>query len=222
MECTVETVVEPITKMCTKCGVEKPVTEFGKDASRKGGYYIYCRECVKTARDENKLHVKPIPDTKIRSGCGIEKSIANFSKKSISRDGYNWDCRACTKTDWDNWSKVEENRQYIKAEARKRNANRRDIVIGHYSNEKFICACLGCGENTREFLCLDHINGFGNEHSRSLGGSCGSMYNWVIQNNFPDMFQVLCFNCNFAKSAHKGCPHTKKSISEYAPFLYPC
>ena len=44
-------------KTCAKCDVEKPLTEFCKNASRKGGYHYYCRECHsksnKSWRDDN-------------------------------------------------------------------------------------------------------------------------------------------------------------------------
>ena len=44
--------------------------------------------------------------------------------------------------------------------AQKRWADKlREDVIGHYSHGKFCCAC--CGEDHREFLALDHINGDG-------------------------------------------------------------
>lgn len=40
---------------------------------------------------------------------------------------------------------------------------------------------------------------------------------WIIRNDFPDGFQVLCHNCNFAKGK-KGnnnmCPHEKARKEE--------
>lgn len=36
-------------------------------------------------------------------------------------------------------------------------------------------------------------------------------YSWIIRNNFPEMFQTLCFNCNFAKAIFGECPHNKIS-----------
>ena len=29
---------------------------------------------------------------------------------------------------------------------------------------------------------------------------------WIIQNNFPKGFQILCQNCNFAKGHYEKCP----------------
>jgi hypothetical protein len=36
-------------------------------------------------------------------------------------------------------------------------------------------------------------------------------YRWLITNNFPDDFQILCHNCNYAKS-HGGCPHKRSAL----------
>ncbi len=74
-------------------------------------------------------------------------------------------------------------------------------VFNHYGLK---CAC--CGEETYEFLELDHIDGGGNDHRRSVGAT----YRWVIRNNFPPGFQTLCSNCNRAKFRYGACPHQKQ------------
>jgi hypothetical protein len=35
------------TKVCTGCGIEKPMTEYWKDRSKKHGYSAKCKECKK-------------------------------------------------------------------------------------------------------------------------------------------------------------------------------
>lgn len=73
------------------------------------------------------------------------------------------------------------------------------------------CAC--CGESGLAFLSLDHVNGDGAKHRRSVAGNEGylrsgnAFYQWVINNNFPDFLQVLCHNCNMAKGTDECCPH---------------
>lgn len=76
-------------------------------------------------------------------------------------------------------------------------------VIQHYDGE---CAC--CGENTLEFLGIDHANGGGREHKKSIPG--GLIYRWLKRNGFPDGFQVLCHNCNLAKGFYGQCPHERE------------
>jgi len=71
-------------------------------------------------------------------------------------------------------------------------------VLGHYSNGALKCA--HCGEVDLEVLCLDHINGRGNQQRRETGKSNGNgFYRWIITNSYPEGFQVLCANCNIRK-----------------------
>ena len=82
----------------------------------------------------------------------------------------------------------------------------RHVVLSHYSNGTFKCAC--CGEFAYEFLALDHTNGDGCKHRREIGtGSGVSYYKWFINNNFPAGFRVLCHNCNLAIAFYGQCPH---------------
>jgi hypothetical protein len=56
-------------------------------------------------------------------------------------------------------------------------------------------------------LSIDHINGKGAEHLRSIGSiSCKGrglggtqFYRWLQRNNYPRGFQVLCMNCQWIK-----------------------
>jgi len=86
-------------------------------------------------------------------------------------------------------------------------------VFDYYGNK---CAC--CGEMITEFLCIDHINGGGSRHRRSLPSR--NLYNWLIKNNFPPGFQTLCFNCNQAKGVYGKCPHQKikENRNEVTPY----
>ena len=84
--------------------------------------------------------------------------------------------------------------------------NRKLTVLSHYSSSPPECAC--CGETEIDFLSLDHINNDGSKHRRETG-TRGGIYSWVIKNNFPPLFQVLCMNCNFSKAHNKEhiCAH---------------
>ena len=47
-------------------------------------------------------------------------------------------------------------------------------------------------------------------YSSSMGAT--NLMHWIIVNNFPKGFQVLCTNCNFAKGIVRNnnkCPHEK-------------
>ena len=72
----------------------------------------------------------------------------------------------------------------------------------------YVCAC--CGVIGESFLTLDHINNDGAEHRKLFNPS--ALYRWIIRNNFPAMFQVLCWNCNCGKNMNGGvCPHKDES-----------
>ena len=69
----------------------------------------------------------------------------------------------------------------------------------------YVCAC--CGETGRLFLSIDHVNNDGAQHRKTVGNS-DQFYLWLLRNNFPDGFQVLCMNCNWGKNRNGGvCPH---------------
>jgi len=79
---------------------------------------------------------------------------------------------------------------------------RKKEAIDHYGK---LCQC--CGEDRLVFLCLDHIAGGGNRHRKKIGAG---IVLWLRRNNYPKGFQVLCHNCNFAKS-QGVCPHKMES-----------
>jgi len=81
-------------------------------------------------------------------------------------------------------------------------------VLAYYSRGKIQCAC--CGEAQLEFLTIDHIAGGGNKHRKAIGKNGAQFRKWLIDNQFPDGYQVLCMNCNWAKGKYGKCPHTNK------------
>lgn len=101
------------------------------------------------------------------------------------------------------WYAIPENRasaiERSKCDARKR---RMECLIAYSSKNPF-CAC--CGESTYEFLSIDHINNDGSRHRKEMGSR--QIYSWLIKNNFPSGFQILCHNCNMAKGFYGKCPH---------------
>lgn len=82
------------------------------------------------------------------------------------------------------------------------NNNARIKVLLHYG-----ATCKCCGDTTQEFLALDHINGGGNKHRKEIGKYGNHIYQWIIKNNFPEGFRVLCHNCNMSLGFYGYCPH---------------
>jgi hypothetical protein len=54
------------------------------------------------------------------------------------------------------------------------------------------------------------MNNNGAAHRKSIGSRTAAgvhTYTWILKNNFPDGFQVLCMNCNWGKRMNGICPH---------------
>jgi hypothetical protein len=157
------------------------------------------------------------------SRCGERKTVEDFPTKGVDY----W-CTACRNSY--SLKRYHERRAKLNAEIRraerlsKMNADKlaafkakvnaenidrrnavRDVVYRAYGGYK--CAC--CGETEKLFLSIDHVNNDGAEHKRSMKLNTGEqLHRWLIRNNFPDGFQVLCMNCNWGKHRNNGvCPH---------------
>lgn len=82
----------------------------------------------------------------------------------------------------------------------------RQQAIDYYGGE---CAC--CGEQEYAFLCLDHRDGGGNQHRKTVSPS--ALPAWLRRNGYPDGFRVLCHNCNFATTHGRTCPHESRRVA---------
>lgn len=82
----------------------------------------------------------------------------------------------------------------------------RDEALAHYGR-----ACKCCGETGDIFLCIDHVNNDGAAHRKEIGQG-GAIFRWLKKNNYPDGFQILCWNCNMAKQILGQCPHQKSVL----------
>jgi hypothetical protein len=84
---------------------------------------------------------------------------------------------------------------------RKWRLKQKQEVFAHYGP----CRC--CGEDELAFLAVDHIYDNGSSHRKSIGGGGATLHRWLINNEFPEGFQPLCFNCNVGKRLNGGiCP----------------
>ena len=133
-----------------------------------------------------------------------------MSIKPKSRKQYRQDWYVKNKEQEDKRSKAyyARNKASILAHVRKKNQAIKLVVLTHYSGVGYP-SCNCCKESIMDFLTIDHINGGGTKH-RKLTGVGTQMYRWLIKNNYPEGFQVLCFNCNCAKGLNGNnnkCPH---------------
>ncbi len=137
--------------------------------------------------------------------------------KEFIKNGHNQKCcsQECSKINNKNYFKTleykEYGKQYNKIHAKERKEDRYKLrlkVIEHYSNGTMQCNC--CGEKETKFLTIDHIDCGKLLHGKKkrLNKFTGrQLYLHIINNNFPEGYQVLCFNCNCAKGMYGKCPH---------------
>lgn len=152
----------------------------------------HCNDCAEKQKINQVLIRSKRKLKNLCTLCGLRKPYKDFVH-----------CRKCKKklAEWQ-----QDNRESNRTAGKRWRDRLRAEVIQTYGG---ICKC--CGEDEPIFLTIDHINNDGADHRRALvgrnqGGGSWNTYIWLKKNNFPSGFQVLCWNCNWAKS-HGGCPH---------------
>lgn len=55
--------------------------------------------------------------------------------------------------------------------------------------------CINCGITDERVLCIDHVIPIG---KKRIPGP--RFYYWLIKNNYPNGYQILCHNCNHLKA----------------------
>lgn len=99
----------------------------------------------------------------------------------------------------------EERRQKDCDRSNKANQEAKKEVIKYYGG---VCSC--CGVTELVFLNIDHIDPNTKIDKTDKGSK---LYRRLRRLGFPMGYQVLCFNCNFAKS-NGGCSHKKSTNGE--------
>jgi hypothetical protein len=169
-------------KTCSVCRKTSEETEFYalKSLSRcKSCNYQYCM-AWKQANPEAQIKLH-------------KKSYEKRREKILSKRKAKWDAGYRE----DPVKTKERNKIYMK--------RLKDAAFEAYGG--YVCKC--CGETAEIFLCLDHIDGGGGKHRKEVG-SGADFYRWLRNNQYPKgLLQVLCHNCNIAKS-RGGCPHASQ------------
>lgn len=164
-----------------------------------------------------------LENTKICSRCNENKSISDFNvyrrRKRIELQAVCKDCSIKYNIKWR--AENNESFNFKRRENRKNNPEFFRLQEKKYAQDlksEFLIVyggcCNCCGESHRQFLSLDHIDGKGNEHRFELtgnkrGGSTRFMLEKLKKLNWPkDNYQILCYNCNIAKSQNNNiCSH---------------
>jgi len=137
-------------------------------------------------------------------GSDIPELKQVFSKESIYQKAYRlglicrFDGRFKKNNSPNRWEgKKLRTKKEIKAYQQVWLQKKRIQILSYYSNNTMECAV--CGEDDIDILDINHIDGGGRKQKhRGL-----ALYKWLIDNNFPEGFNVLCCNCNWKNYLHK-------------------
>lgn len=178
-------------KFCIKCQIELNSDNWSKSCQNKK--YFICKKC-KNNKEKNRIGQIRLDTDKLNiiynennqcTICNIVLTIENWDKNSASKRYYC--CKQCLNN--------------IK---NKKDQNLKIEIIKAYGGK---CTC--CNEENAIFLTIDHIFGDGAEERKQLNNISGAkFYRLLKRQNYPkDRYQILCFNCNFAKHVLGACPH---------------
>lgn len=174
---------------CSKCG-PVPLSECKTFRSKniKSGYRTYCGRCSRARNSKSYVENKESHDlgTKLWRGANPEAS------RRIGRDSNS------------RWR--EKNPELALELERQNNARTKDLVcsIKSLAREKYGIKCQCCGEAEDAFLRIDHVDGGGTQHRKTVGIN---FWFWLAEENFPSGFRTLCHNCNMSYGSYGGCPH---------------
>lgn len=169
-------------KTCDKCNINKSIEEFelGRRTCKK------CRYRSHTQKRQERFQTRRNSGLCYYCGIGEPSNNTGLCESCYERFSY-----PATKVKYDYASFYKKYHKKL-----------RNTCLDHYGHE---CAC--CGETIDQFLTFDHINNDGAKHRKEVGKG-NYLYRWLIDNKFPNTFQVLCFNCNSGRQVNGGvCPH---------------
>lgn len=139
------------------------------------------------------------------SHCKKLKDARKFVKCAKNKDGRQYNCKDCYAV-YQRERRVSRRAAGHESYEARSHKRMRVTVLLHYGGPEPTCSC--CGEHRYEFLALDHINGGGQQHRKDIMLKHGQhLYRWLIHQNFPEGFRVLCHNCNSSHGYFGYCPH---------------
>jgi hypothetical protein len=181
-------------KKCSNCKEYLSLDNFHKNRSKGDGLKTHCKICNviigKNYRENNREKLK------------IQKHEYYLKNKDILVPKIN--------------KYINENRDRHNAWTTAAKNKLKREVFSHYCGNNDP-KCKNCSITDLDILSIDHINGDGSKHREEIGlkGRGGyPIYRWIKKNNYPDMFQVLCFNCQYKKRSIEIKPEFPTAIQQ--------
>lgn len=175
--------------LCKRCGL-RPITDFRRrKAYEYKGELVYSYRCIHCLNEYRKNRYHADPEASHASVRAWRHSNPEQAKK-LQKDF---------------WIRNLDKYQAMLVKMKRIREETRMRVLQHYSKGTPKCAC--CGESFLEFLAVDHIHGGGTQHRKQIHRTTHRFSLWLIKNNFPDGFRILCHNCNFSYGHFGTCIH---------------
>jgi hypothetical protein len=173
-------------KKCVQCGALKKLTQYYKYKRSKDGLQSRCKECMnKYTALYRRSHPEVIRkiDAKYRAAYPDKIKTKRVKWENENPDRLR---KYRAKYYTANHNKWEE----------RHNSNKMKCLV-HYSSAKPECCWAGCNVTDTDMLQIDHIHNNGASNKKDYG--TGKLYVWLIKNNMPEGYQVLCANHNWKK-----------------------
>lgn len=224
--------------LCGRCGREslftKTLCKKCNNKRKKSDHKNYlknkalgkCKECGSTdlvtqtqcgvCKEKRKHRDKEKQQTRIKSGlckqCGIKKVYTKTLCKKCSKWFHNAFKRRKELGLCSCGQPTVNNKTRCQICLDKQNKKCKEIKKQAYAGYGgFICNC--CRVTEEAFLSLDHIANDGAKQRQTKHPYGGiNLYRWIVANNFPQIFQILCHNCQWGKRIHGVCPHKKDTL----------
>lgn len=150
-----------------------------------------CLVCLQRRSDNQQIKRNTFIADDLCSQCGNRPPEGNGKRCQVCIDKRN---------DW-----YQDSTTQVKDKVR-RDGNRK-AVLEHYGQE-----CVCCREIELCFLAIDHIDGKGSTHRKEINKHGSGFFKWLVDNDFPEGFRVLCHNCNMGAYLNGGiCPHKTRT-----------
>lgn len=170
---------------------------------------------------------KAVDGWKLCAGCKKTKPISEFDHQKDKADGRTYSCKECRRDRSNKW-KANNKAYTARYNKEYKTAHRVEMLAYHKEYEKkykikrknfreelkakffemYGKACSCCGEHRKEFLTLEHKQGqVGIKKKES-----SVAYRKATVKYQPDLYDVLCMNCNFSRGKFGYCPHDKERL----------
>jgi hypothetical protein len=203
----------PHDKVCCKCGILKPSSEFYRNKYKASGLHSMCRPCQRAYDAALANRAVVVADSRTCTRCGIEKPASDFLRTNRNRSGLTSWCKLCgnasararrAKDPEKLKRQQQENRnrhhEKLNQNQKTRGSRLREAVIERLGGPR----CRACGYDADvRALQIDHIHGDGWIDRQRFGASSTPKY-YLALSRLDDMtlhlnYQILCANCNTIK-----------------------